>query len=399
MMIKREAYMRRIRPFIGKELIKVLTGIRQSGKSVMLKLIQEELVKQGVSTSQFISLNFEETNNAHLFSAETLHEEMSRRIERIEGKAYLFFDEIQNVTGWEKCVNSLRVKYDCDIYVTGSGANLLSGEYSTYLSGRYVEFVVYPLSFAEFSEMYYKIFPTASQQEVFAKYLFLGGMPYLGKLRYAEEPSRKYLQNMCNSIILRDIVKRNRVRNVDLLERIIVYVSSNAGTIFSTSTMTKHFKNEELFTTPETIRNYLKYCEEACLFHCLPKRSLQNVRKYYLADHGIREAIYGGNLEGIEPILENIVFVELRRRGYKVSFDTAGAGEIDFIAEKPNEKVYIQVCYLLASEEVIQREFGVYDSIRDNYPKYVVSLDEFDLSRNGIKHKNIRDFLLLPEWN
>ncbi|HOB22593.1 MAG TPA: AAA family ATPase, partial [Bacillota bacterium] len=184
-MIKREAYMRRIRPFIGKELIKVLTGIRQSGKSVMLKLIQEELVKQGVSTSQFISLNFEETNNAHLFSAETLHEEMSRRIERIEGKAYLFFDEIQNVTGWEKCVNSLRVKYDCDIYVTGSGANLLSGEYSTYLSGRYVEFVVYPLSFAEFSEMYYKIFPTASQQEVFAKYLFLGGMPYLGKLRYA----------------------------------------------------------------------------------------------------------------------------------------------------------------------------------------------------------------------
>ena len=185
---------------------------------------------------------------------------------------------------------------------------------------------------------------------------------------------------------------------MDLLERIIVYVSSNAGTIFSTSTMTKHFKNEELFTTPETIRNYLKYCEEACLFHRIPKRSLQNVRKYYLADHGIREAIYGGNLEGIELIFENIVFVELLRRGYKVSFATAGAGEIDFIAE-PNENVYIQVCYLLASEEVIKREFGVYDSIRDNYPKYVVSLDEFDLSRNGIKHKNIRDFLLLPEWN
>lgn len=404
-MIKREAYMSRIRPFIGNELIKVLTGIRRSGKSVMLELIQKELINQGVSVSQFITLNFEDMNNARLCTAEALHEEISKRIAEIKGKAYIFFDEIQEVHGWEKCVNSFRVEFDCDIYITGSNAKLLSGELATYLAGRYVEFIIYPFSFGEFAELYSESFPNTSKQELFKGYLLHGGMPYLGNLRYEEEPSRQYLQDMYNSAVLKDIVKRNKVRDVDLLERIIAYVFANAGTTFSSSAISKYFKSENRVVAPETILNYIKYCEEAFLFYrvrrqdLLGKKLLTVNEKYYVADHGIREAVYGGNMRDINLILENIVYIELLRRGFKVTVGKAGAREIDFICEKKSQKLYIQVSYLLASEETIKREFGAYDSIRDNFPKYVVTLDEFDMSRKGIKHKNLRDFLLMTEWS
>lgn len=404
-MIKREAYMSRIRPFIGNELIKVLTGIRRSGKSVMLELIQKELINQGVSVSQFITLNFEDMNNARLCTAEALHEEISKHIAEIKGKAYIFFDEIQEVHGWEKCVSSFRVEFDCDIYITGSNAKLLSGELATYLAGRYVEFIIYPFSFGEFAELYSESFPNTSKQELFKRYLLHGGMPYLGNLRYEEEPSRQYLQDMYNSAVLKDIVKRNKVRDVDLLERIIAYVFANAGTTFSSSAISKYFKSENRVVAPETILNYIKYCEEAFLFYrvrrqdLLGKKLLTVNEKYYVADHGIREAVYGGNMRDINLILENIVYIELLRRGFKVTVGKAGAREIDFICEKKSQKLYIQVSYLLASEETIKREFGAYDSIRDNFPKYVVTLDEFDMSRKGIKHKNLRDFLLMTEWS
>ena len=404
-MIKREMYMKRIRPFIGTDLIKVMTGIRRCGKSVMLELIKEELVEAGVSSSQFISLNFEDLNYAHLQTTKALHDEITKRASEIDGKVYLFFDEIQEVKDWEKCINSLRVSLDCDIYITGSNAKLLSGELSTYLGGRYVEFIIYPFSFAEFLELYRSIVPDEPIQKCFQKYLLSGGMPYLANIRYEESPSRLYLHDLFNSVQLKDIVKRNKIRDVDLLERIITYVIANVGTTFSATSLAKFLKNEKRTVAPETILNYIKYCCDAYLFYQVKREDLQGKQilasneKYYIADHGIREAVFGGNMRDINFILENIVYLELLRRDYKVTVGRIGDKEINFVCDKRGEKLYVQVAYLLASEETIQREFGVYDSIRDNYPKYVVSLDEFDMSRNGIKHRNIRDFLLAEEWN
>lgn len=404
-MINRELYMSRIRPFIGNELIKVLTGIRRSGKSVMLDLIKRELAASGVNENQFISINFENMRNAHLCFAEALHEEVTRRINGITGKAYLFFDEIQEVVGWEKCINSFRVEFDCDIYITGSNARLLSGELATYLAGRYVEFVIYPFSFQEFSELYHTVFPDTDSRALFTRYLTDGGMPYLSNLRYAEQPSRQYLQDLYNSVVLKDIVKRNSIRDVDLLERVIAYITANVGTTFSATAISKYLKSEGRIVAPETILNYIKACEDAFLFYRVRRQDLQGKKiltvneKYYIADHGVREAVFGGNMKDINLIFENIVYMELLRRGYNVTVGKAGEKEIDFIAKKQNQKLYVQVAYLLASEETIRREFGVYDMIRDNYPKYVVSYDEFDMSRDGLKHMNIRDFLMAEQWN
>lgn len=403
--IKRESYMARIRPFIGNELIKVLTGLRRSGKSVMLDLIREELSEAGVFDKQFISFNFEEMSNAPLNTAETLREEILKRAQDIDGKIYLFFDEIQEVSEWERCVNSLRVELDCDIYITGSNARLLSGELATNLAGRYVEFVIYPFSFAEFSELYQDVIGNTPQNEVFTKYLTIGGMPYLSNLRYAEQPSHQYLQDLYNSVVLKDVVKRNSIRDVDLLERIIAYITTNVGTIFSATSIANYFKSEKRTVATDTILNYIKACEDAYLFYRVRRQDLQGKKilasneKYYIADHGIREAVFGGNMRDINLVLENIVFMELLRRRYDVTVGKASTKEIDFVCEKQGQKLYIQVSYLLASEETIDREFGAYSTIRDNFPKYVVSLDDFDMSRNGIKHMNVRDFLLATDWD
>ena len=404
-MIKRELYMSRIRPFIGGELIKVVTGIRRSGKSVMLELVKQELLESGVGAEHFISINFEDMRNAHLCNAQSLHEEVLRLSSAIQGKVFLFFDEIQEVANWEKCINSLRVALDCDIYITGSNAKLLSGELATYLGGRYVEFVIYPFSFSEFLELYLPIFPQSSIQQCFQKYLVTGGMPYLSNLQYADEPSHQYLTDLFNSVMLKDIVKRNKVRDVDLLERILAFVTANVGTTFSATSLSKFLKSERRTVAPETILNYIKYCCDAYLFYQVKRQDLQGKQllatneKYYIADHGIREAVFGGNMRDINLILENIVFMELLRRGYSVTVGKTGKKEVDFVCDKRGERIYIQVAYLLASEETIHREFDVYDSIRDHYPKYVVSLDEFDMSRNGIRHRNIRDFLLADSWS
>ena len=404
-MINRELYMSRIRPFIGNELIKVLTGFRRSGKSVMLNLIQRELLASGVNENQFISFNFENMSNAHLCFAETLHKEVTQRVNSIPDKAYLFFDEIQEVAGWEKCINSFRVEFNCDIYITGSNARLLSGDLATYLAGRYVEFVIYPFSFAEFSELYHTVFPDSDARAMFTRYLTDGGMPYLSNLRYDEQPCRQYLQDLYNSVVLKDIVKRNSIREVDLLERIIAYITANIGTTFSATAISKYLRNEGRSVAPETILNYIKACEDAFLFYRVRRQDLQEKKiltvneKYYIADHGIREAVFGGNMKDIDLIFENIVFMELLRRGYKVTVGKAGAKEIDFIAKKQTQKLYVQVAYLLASEETIRREFGAYDTIRDNFPKYVVSYDDIDMSRDGLKHMNIREFLLSEQWN
>lgn len=403
-MIKREAYMSRIRPFIGSDLVKVLTGIRRCGKSVMLELIQEEITSSGVDPSQFISINFENMSNAGLCTAQALHDEIICRAAKISGKIYLFFDEIQEVQNWETCINSFRVELDCDIYITGSNAKLLSGELATYLAGRYVEFVIYPFSFDEFIQLYRTIFPEADVRTCFNRYLTAGGMPYLANLRYEETACRQYLQDLFNSVELKDIVQRNKVRDVDMLERIIAYVTANIGTTFSSTAISKYLKSEGRSVSPETVLGYLKACTDAFLFYQVKRQDLRGKKiltvneKYYVADHGVREAVFGGNQRDINLVLENIVYLELLRRGYVVTVGKIGDKEIDFICESQGNRLYIQVAYLLASEETIQREFGVYERVRDNYPKYVLTLDEFDMSRDGIKHRNIRDFLLEKEW-
>ena len=403
-MIKRESYMARIRPFIDGDLIKVLTGIRRSGKSVMLELIKDELRARGVTEEQLVVFNFEDMRNAQLCTAEALHDELVRRAASIKGKIYFFFDEIQEVERWERCVNSLRVEMDCDIYITGSNAKLLSGELATYLAGRYVEFIIYPFSFSEFLALYHSVEPDADTRTCFDRYLTFGGMPYLANLRFDETACRQYLRDLFNSVELKDIVKRNNVRDVDMLERIIAYVTANIGTTFSSTAISKYLKNEGRRVSPETVLNYLKACSDAFLFYQVRRQDLQGKKiltvneKYYVADHGIREAVVGGNMRDINLVLENIVFMEALRRGYSVTVGKVGEREIDFVCERHGEKCYIQVTYLLAAEETVQREFGVYEHVQDNFPKYVVSLDEFDMSRNGVRHYNIRDFLLAENW-
>lgn len=403
-MIKRESYMARIRPFIDGDLIKVLTGIRRSGKSVMLELIKDELRARGVTEEQLVAFNFEDMRNAQLCTAEALHDELVRRAAPIKGKIYFFFDEIQEVERWERCVNSLRVEMDCDIYITGSNAKLLSGELATYLAGRYVEFIIYPFSFSEFLALYHSVEPDADTRTCFDRYLTFGGMPYLANLRFDETACRQYLRDLFNSVELKDIVKRNNVRDVDMLERIIAYVTANIGTTFSSTAISKYLKNEGRRVSPETVLNYLKACSDAFLFYQVRRQDLQGKKiltvneKYYVADHGIREAVIGGNMRDINLVLENIVFMEALRRGYSVTVGKVGEREIDFVCERHGEKCYIQVTYLLAVEETVQREFGVYEHVQDNFPKYVVSLDEFDMSRNGVRHYNIRDFLLAENW-
>lgn len=397
--------MERIRPFIDGELVKVLTGIRRCGKSVMLELIREELSARGVEPEHFIALNFENMRYAQLCTARALHDYIIECASKVTGRVYLFFDEIQEVTDWEKCINSLRVELDADIYITGSNARLLSGELATYLAGRYVEFVIYPFSFAEFCELYRTAEPAADERECFRRFLTAGGMPYLGNLRYDEAASAQYLQDLFNSVELKDIVRRHAIRDVDILERIIAYVTANIGTTFSATAISKFLKSEGRAVSVETTLNYLKACTDAYLLYQVKRHDLQGKKiltvneKYYIADHGIREAVYGGNMRDINLVLENIVYLELIRRGYVVTVGRVGTREVDFVAERRGARIYVQVAYLLAAPETVAREFGVLMDIRDNFPKYVITLDELDMSQNGIRHMNIRDFLLSAEWH
>lgn len=399
-MIKREKYLERIRPVMNSDLVKVLTGIRRSGKSVMLQLIQEELIDQGISLSQFITINFESISTYHFHNATALYEELKNRISSINGRSYLFLDEIQEVQDWEKCINSCRVDFDCDIYITGSNAKLLSGELATYLGGRYVEFVIYPFSFSEYIESRKQITEHFDLNDEFKRYLELGGMPFLTNIPNDKDASKQYLKDLYNSVVLKDIVTHNHIRDVDLLERIISYLIANIGHTVSARSISNYLKSEKRKIAPETVLNYIKFCCDAYLFYKInrediPSKKILSINeKYYIADHGIRESIFGNNQRDIECTLENIVCLELIRRGYSLNVGKFGDKEIDFMAKKSGNTVYVQVSYLLASEETIQREFSVLSKINNNYPKYIISMDEVDLSRDGIIHKNIKDFLL-----
>lgn len=400
-MIKRESYISQIRPFIDQnELVKVIVGVRRSGKSIMLELIKEELKAMGISEERFISINFEDMTYSKLTAAQALHDYLKGRLDAIDGRAYLFLDEIQEVSDWEKCVNSLRVNSNVDIYITGSNAKMLSGEYATLLSGRYVEFSVYPFSFSEYCEARRTADESIGVSDLFTQYVKYGGLPFLATAPLDENAKAQYLKDIYASVVIKDIVKRNNLRDVDLLERIMAYAVANIGRTFSANSIATYLKNEKRAASVDTIINYLSACEKAFLFYKVSRIDLEGKEilkineKYYLSDHGLRQALYGNNQRDIELILENIVCLEILRRGYKVGIGKIGEREIDFVCDKNGRRIYIQVCYMLASEKTSEREFGAYDSVRDNYPKYVLSMDEFDFSQNGIIHMNIRDFLL-----
>ena len=400
-MLKRDEYIKKIVPFIDKDVIKVLTGIRRSGKSVMLKLLMEELKKRKINKNQFIYINFENLKYRNLKNYEKLYDFILNKANKKYKNYYIFLDEIQEVEEWERCVNSLRVDEDFnfDIYITGSNAKLLSGALSTYLAGRYIEFVVYPFSFKEFFEIIQEKNQKIKVKEAFQNYVKFGGMPFLHNLNYNYETSMQYLQDLYASIILKDITQRNNIRDTDLLERIINYIIINIGNTFSATSISKFFKSENRKVATETILNYIKACEEAFLVYrvarndLLGKKILNVNEKYYIADHGIREAIMENNQKNINQVLENIVYFEMLRRGYNIKIGKVDNLEVDFVCKKNDETIYIQVSYLLASEDTKEREFSVLENIKDNYPKYVLSMDEFDMSRNGIKHVNLIEFL------
>lgn len=386
-MVIRETYLSKIRPFIGKDIIKVLTGIRRGGKSVLLEQIRDE-----INSPNTVFLNFEDLGNQYLCEYNVFHDYICEKIGNSKEKFYLFLDEIQEMQGWEKAINSLRVKFKADIYITGSNSRLLSGELATYIAGRYVSFVVYPFSFSEFK--------TVNSDYTFDDYIKYGGMPFLSRIDFEPEISKNYLRDVFNSVVLKDIVKRNKIRDVDLLERIISYVLANVGKSFSASSISKFFKAEKRTVAPETILNYLKACEEAYLLYRLKsqdvngKKMLKVNEKYYVVDHGLREAAVGANLQNAEIILENIVGLELLRRGYKVCVGRVDGKEIDFVGEKDDEKLYLQVCYLLNEESTVKREFGSLLEVKDNYPKFVLFKESsFKGNYEGIPAISVEDWL------
>lgn len=393
-MIQRPQYLQQIRPFMDKDVVKVLTGMRRSGKSALLQLIQQDLLKRGIPKERIFSINFESLEYASS-DVTVIYQKVKKYAAGQNSKLYLFLDEIQELPAWEKLVNSLRVDFDCDIYITGSNSKLLSGELATYLAGRYIEMKVYPLSFQEISS----ISRDKDANLLFSEYLEKGGMPFIYANSLSVDEAGMYLKDIYSSIVLKDIVSRHTVRDVDLLNRIIFYILSNVGNIFSGSSVEKYLKNEKRRISTETIYNYVSYLQEACFIHMakredLPgKKILSTGEKIYAADHGIREALLGSNKRDIAQILENIVYIELLRRGYDVTVGRDETREVDFIARKGGEKTYYQVTYLLADDSTVEREFAPLQNIPDNYPKYVLSLDPINRSREGIINMSIIDFL------
>ena len=399
-MISRELYLKKIRPFMDKDIVKVMTGIRRCGKSVMLKLIQRELEEKGISREQILTINFESRMLPCEKNTDAVFQYVREFAEKTKKRIYLFFDEIQDLAQWEELVNALQIDFDVDIYITGSNAKLLSGELSTYLGGRYVEIRIYPFSYGEILE----ILRLESSPEVFLQYLTYGGMPFIYQNRIDNEMALLYLEDVFDSIILKDITQRNQVRDVGIFKTILLYLVAGVGTTFSASSIQKYLKSEKRGISAETLYNYLEYCKDACILHMVPrsdiigKKLLQFQEKPYLTDHGFREAVYGNNQRDIQQILENIVYMELIRRGYTVSIGKNSQMEVDFVAERGSGRFYVQVAYLLADDTTIKREFGALESIPDNFPKYVVTMDEINQSRNGIKHVNIRKFLLMADY-
>ena len=392
-MVARENWLKKIRPFYESELIKVLIGIRRCGKSVILTQIAQEIKADEVHK---IFINFEDLQFSELKDEMSLYKYVKNLITD-EQKYYLFFDEIQNVMNFEKAINSFRL-LNTSIFITGSNANLLSGELATLLSGRYVSFKILPFTFAEVLEIR-RI--KDADDEVLMDYIRWGGMPQRFSINTDNE-LKVFFSDLYDSIVLKDIVTRYKIQNVSLLNKIIDYLSINMSQIFSGTSIVNFLKSEQRDCSKESLYNYLSFIINSCIMNKVSrydiqgKKVLSTLEKYYLADVSLAR-VHSTKMD-IGASLENIVYNELLNRGYEVYIGILKNAEIDFIAQKGNEKIYLQVCYLLASDETVAREFGVYDSVKDNYPKYVLSLDKFDFSQNGIIHKNLIDWLLEKDF-
>ncbi len=396
-MIIRERYLKLIRPFYNQELIKVLIGLRRSGKSVILTQIIEELKKANIDEEHIIYINFEDYDYDYLTNAKSLNKYIKEKITD-KKKYYLFFDEIQNVESWEKVINSFRATENVSIFITGSNSDLLSSDLATHIAGRYVSFRITPFTFSEVCELL-KIEDQKELESAFKDFIKWGGMPQ--RFMQLDDLSKKtYLNDIYDSIIIKDIVKRFNIKDIDLLNKIVTYVLTTPAQIFSPESLKKYFESVSRGVSLETIYNYLDYIARANLIYKAErydirgKRILTGKYKYYLTDLGFTNILSEGKKEQIGAYLENIVYTELIARGYNVNIGNLENGEIDFIATRFDEKIYIQVAYLLADESVIKREFETYKKIEDNFPKYVLSMDHFDFSQDGIIHKNIIDWLL-----
>ncbi|MCL2198299.1 MAG: ATP-binding protein [Defluviitaleaceae bacterium] len=394
-MILRPQYIKKIMPFVNTPLVKILTGIRRCGKSTILKMITEELKNSGVSAEQILFYNFDSMQHEEIKTAKALYQDVKSRL-ATAGKTYLFLDEIQEVKSWEKAVNSFMVDFDVDIYVTGSNSRMLSSEISTYLTGRYISFKVFPLSFAE-----YKTFGG----EQFSHYLRFGGFPAIHLHEYSQDEVYSIVKDIYNSTIFTDIVKRNQIRKIDQLERIVKFTFDNVGRTFSASSIAKYLKNEQRKIDSETVYDYLSKLESAFILHRCSrydiqgKEILKTQEKFYLADTALRYSVLGYTPDSVSAMLENVVYLELLRRGYDVHIGKIGNAEIDFVATKQENKIYIQISERIEREETEQREYGRLLSIADNYPKYVLRTDEFAGGNyKGIKTMNIADFLLSDEY-
>lgn len=398
--IFRNKYIEKIKKFIDKPIVKILTGMRRVGKSTILNIIKDQVLKD-VPDENKIYMNFESFEFFDIKDDNELKDYLSEKLKDKEGKVYFFFDEIQLVKDWEKVINGLRVSHNCDIYITGSNSKLISGDLATLLAGRYVEFEIQPFTFDEFSEIYRS--SNLSREELFQKFIKIGGMPGLKYFNLEEEVSQKYLNDIYNTVLVKDVLNYNNIRDVDIFNRILSFAMQNIGANFSASAIRNYLKSENRNISVDTVLNYLEYCNKAFVLKKVPrydlggKKLLKVDEKYYLTDHGFRQSMGFSNVKDIEKTLKNIVYIELLSRGYSVKIGKVKDREIDFIAKKGEDISYFQIAYLMENEETRDREFGVYDLIKDNYPKYVLSMDKLDFSQRGIVHKNIIDFLLESE--
>ena len=401
-MIKREGYIRQITGYIDKPLIKIISGIRRSGKSIILKQIQDELKNNGIGEERIIYINFESFDFSDLKDAGALYDFVKKKIKG-KKRHYLFFDEIQEVEAWEKAVNAFQVDFNCDIFITGSNSHLLSSELATFLAGRYVQFTVYPLSFNEFLQ-FRKTYVSDRPGNIyddFIDFLRLGGFPVVHTANYSMEQAYKIIYDIYSSVILRDVVQRYKIRDIELLERIVKFVFNNIGNTFSAKSISDYFKSQRRRLDIATVYTYIKALESSYIiyrinrFNIQGKEILKTNEKYFIGDHSLLYALMGFKDRLISGVLENMVMLELKRRGYNVFIGKLDNLEVDFLAEKQNRKIYLQVAYKMTGTETFDREYKPLLKIKDNYDKYVLTTDEiWNDNVEGIKHMHIADFLL-----
>lgn len=407
-MILRPAYIDKIMAFTNTPFIKILTGIRRSGKSTILKMIMKKLVNgYDVNEEQIVSYCFDSMEYDG-YSSKQMYDELKSKINKI-GKTYFFLDEVQEIDNWEKVVNSLASEHNVDLYITGSNSRMMSSEIATYLTGRYVAFHVYTLSFQEYLEFKAQHTVLQNNKLELTEYIKSGGFPATHLKQYSQDEIYTIVRDIYNSTIYADIVKRNQIRKVDQLERVVKYTFNNVGNTFSAKAISDFLKTEKRALDSETVYNYLEKMEKSYLLHRCSRYDLQGKEilktqeKFYLADTSLRYSVLGYNADTVASSLENVVYLELCRRGYTIYVGKIYNNEIDFIADRivngQNEKLYIQVTQRIAAEETKKREYERLLAIKDNYPKYVLTADEFSGGNyHGIKTMHVADFLLSKEF-